>query len=72
MWVLEPTNEEFTGECNIDVYIAVHGVFAQKVDAELFAGLGKAPHAVKGENVGEDAPTAVVVHQVKKLEGHFL
>ena len=57
--VLEAADEEFAGEGDVDVDIAVHGVFGQQVDAEFFTSFGEAPLSVEGEDVGEDAAPSV-------------
>ena len=36
----------------------------------MFAGFGKAPLAVKGQDVGEDAATTVEVDKVEKFKSH--
>lgn len=70
--VLEPADEEFAGEGDVEVYVAVHGVLGQHVDAEFLAGLGEAEERVEGEDVGEDAAALVEVDEVEKFDGHVV
>lgn len=49
----------------------MHRMFGEQVDAKLFASFGEAPLSVKSEDVREDAPALIEMHQVKKLQGHL-
>jgi hypothetical protein len=39
--VLETSDEELARASDVDVYIAVHSMFRQEVDAELFASFSE-------------------------------
>ena len=68
--VLEAADKELAGPGDVNAHVTMHGVFREEVDAELFAGFGEAPLAVEGEDVGENAATAVEVDEVEEFESH--
>ena len=43
---LEPPDEEFAREGNIDVHVAMHSMLAQQIDSKFFARLCEAPYPV--------------------------
>jgi hypothetical protein len=43
-------------------------VFAQQVDAKLFARLGEAKHAVESDDIGEYPATLVVMNQFEEAQ----
>jgi len=72
MGVLQTAHEELAGTGNVDTDVAVHGVFAEHVDAELLARFGEAPERVQRQHVGVDAAAFVVVHEVEEFLGDVL
>jgi len=66
----EAADEELAGEGDVDINVAVHGVFGEQIDAELLARLGEAPLAVEGEDVGEDAAALVEMDEFEELARH--
>lgn len=71
VWMFETADEEFAGKGNVDIYIAVHGVFREEVNTEFLAGFGEAPLAVKGDDVGVHTASMVKVDEFEKFKGHF-
>lgn len=70
--VLQSANEEFSRVGNVLFGIGVHGVFAEKINAEFFTRLGEAHEAVQSEHVGEDAAALVEMHHPEELKRGFL
>lgn len=62
-----PSNKEFPRIGDVDRNVAVHGVFAEHVDAEFPARFSKAPLAIQRNHVGEHSPAYVVVDEFEKL-----
>lgn len=46
----------------------MHTVLAEKVNAKLFAGLREAQKAIKGESVGKDTATSVIMGHLEELK----
>lgn len=67
--MFEAADKELAREGDVDRDVTVHSMFAEKIDAELFARFGEAELAVEGENVGEDAAALVIVDKFEELLG---
>jgi hypothetical protein len=63
----EPADKELACAGHIRSHVRVHGVLAQQVDAEFFACLGEAHHAVKGNDISEHAAAFVEVGHAEEL-----
>ena len=63
----DASDEELSRASNVGCHVRVHGVLAQKIDAEFLARLGEAQQAVQGEHIGEDATSFRVVRHPEKL-----
>lgn len=62
-----PTKKKLPGVGNIDGHVAMHGMLAQQVDAELFPGLREAKLAVECKDIGEDAPALSVMNKFQEF-----
>lgn len=69
--MLQSPNEKLARERNIYAHVAVHGMLAQQIDAEFFAGLCKAPLSVQSDHVSEDAAALVPMKKLQELFSHF-
>lgn len=69
--MFESPDEEFPTEGDIDTDVAMHGVFAEQVDAKFLSRLGEPKLGIQGQDIGEYAATFVIVHKVKERLGHF-
>ena len=67
--VLETSDEEFAGACNVNVHVAVHSMFRQEVDTKFFASFCEAEEAVESQDVGEDSSSLIVMYHFEELEG---
>lgn len=67
MAMLASTDEELAGPCDIDGYITMHGVFAQKIDPKLLSRFRETQLAVESKDVGKDPSTLIVVHEFKEF-----
>lgn len=65
--VFATTHEEFTRVSNIDRYITMHRMFAQKVNPELFACFRETKLTIQGNYIGENPPTLAIVGKFKEF-----
>ena len=62
------TDEELAGEGNVCTDITVHAVFAEHIDAELFARLRESEEAIEADDIGEQARPLIVVGHAEEVK----